>query len=169
MFNPLSGCCPALWFLWGKLCSLCVKFHRPIIAFRCSKVSEGEVLCKHRVAVLSYRCLSCVMNSGRSNSSYCFVRLFLQLPPVLWSVKSVTTFLLSCQRQTQKRASLKSPSQQQKLWNWHSSRSHHLHRKRYVFNSTQCPLVLQHGEMLPLICIRCVMGCWDRATNYKDD
>lgn len=59
---------------WGaKLCSFCVKFHRPIVAFKCSEVSEGEVLCKHREAVLPYRCLSCVMSLDRSNSSHCFV------------------------------------------------------------------------------------------------
>lgn len=54
-------CCDFL----GKLHSLCVKFHSPVIAFKASKLNEGEVLCKHRggCAVLQVLVL-CVMNSG---------------------------------------------------------------------------------------------------------
>lgn len=138
------------------------------IVFQWSKVSEGEVLDKQSACAVLQALVLCD-ELDRNNSSYCFVWILLQLPPVLWSVKSVTTFLLSCQRQTQKRASLKSPSQQQKLWNWHSSRSHHLHRKRYVLNSTQSPLILAAWRNASLNLHQVLMGCWDRAANNKDD
>lgn len=48
----------------GKLYSLCVKFHSPIIAFKALKVSEGEV-CKHRggCAVLQVL-VPCMSNLG---------------------------------------------------------------------------------------------------------
>lgn len=97
------------------------------------------------------------------------------LPPVSWSVKSVTIFLLYCQRQTLKRASLRSPSQQQKLWNWHSSRSHLLHRKRFITTSTNMLLVsVLPRRCFQLLCIIITRGStiisqltWDSKLKLK--